>query len=232
MDNIEVILFFVELYLGAEMVRPTQERALRTRELILLAAAEEFERKGYAGTAVTKILERAGMTAGALYFHFKSKKDLALEVMNAQPQAVVPHLASRGLQRLVDLTLIWSRQLREDVLLRAGVRLAVEQGGFGVQNLNSYQNWHGIMTDCLRTAAEDGGLRPGVDPHRAATFVVGACTGVQLYSELRSGREDLTEQVVQMWELLLPGIAVPSLADSIDLDPERGNSRSEQPALG
>ena len=214
------------------MARPTQERALRTRELILLAAAEEFDRKGYAGAAITKILERAGMTAGALYFHFKSKEELALEVMNAQPQTVLPHLASRGLQRLVDLTLIWSRQLREDVLLRAGVRLAVEQGGFGVQNLNAYQNWQGIMAECLQTAGEDGELRPGVDPDRTATFVVGACTGVQLYSELRTGREDLTEQVVQMWQLLLPGVAVPSLVESIDLNPERGNSRSAQPARG
>ncbi|MFG3142517.1 ScbR family autoregulator-binding transcription factor [Streptomyces sp. NPDC048211] len=218
--------------MGAEMARPTQERALRTRELIVLAAAEEFDRNGYAGAAITKILERAGVTAGALYFHFKSKQELALEVMNAQPQTVVPHLASRGLQRLVDLTLIWSRQLREDVLLRAGVRLAVEQGGFGVQNLNAYQNWQGIMTDCLQAAEEDGQLRPGVDPDRTATFVVGACTGVQLYAELRNGREDLTEQVVQMWQLLLPGVAVADLADRIDLNPERGNSRGAQPAMG
>lgn len=226
MDNIEVVLFFVELYMGAEMARPTQERALRTRELILLAAAEEFETKGYAGAAITKILERAGVTAGALYFHFKSKQDLALAVMNAQPQSVMPHLASQGLQRLVDLTLVWSRQLREDVLLRAGVRLAVEQGGFGVESLSSYQNWHGIMADCLQTAQKNGELRSGVDPDRTATFVVGACTGVQLYSEIRTGRDDLTEQVVQMWRLLLPGIAVPGLVDSIDLDPERGNSRA------
>lgn len=117
-------------------------------------------------------------------------------------------------------------------MLRAGVRLAVEQGGFGVQNLNAYQNWQGIMAECLQTAGEDGELRPGVDPDRTATFVVGACTGVQLYSELRTGREDLTEQVVQMWQLLLPGVAVPSLVESIDLNPERGNSRSAQPARG
>lgn len=214
------------------MPRPTQERAVRTRELILLAAAEEFDKKGYAGAAITKILERAGVTAGALYFHFKSKEDLALEVMNGQPQAVVPHLASRGLQRLVDLTLIWSRQLREDVLLRAGVRLAVEQGGFGVQNLSAYQNWQNIMTDCLQNAEENGELRPGVDPDRTATFVVGACTGMQLYSELRTGREDLTEQVVQMWELLLPGLAVPSRFDEIDLNPERGDSRGTETAVG
>ncbi|MGK5732023.1 ScbR family autoregulator-binding transcription factor [Streptomyces sp. URMC 124] len=209
------------------MSRPTQERAVRTRELILKAAAEEFDENGYAGASITKIVDRAGVTAGALYFHFQSKQGLASAVMNAQSKAVEPLIGSEGLQRLVDITLVWARQLQVDPVLRAGVRLAVEQGSFGLQDASSYQDWRTIMGECLHEAARKGELREGADPDRVAAFVVGACTGVQLYAQLLNGRKDLPERTVHMWELLLPGIAVPDVADRIDLDGERGKRHDD-----
>lgn len=94
-----------------------QERAEQTRRALLLAAAEVFDEFGYAGASITRILKRAGVTAGALYFHFGSKEDLAKAVMNSQPDTLVPLLAASGLQRLIDLTLVWSWQLQRDPLL-------------------------------------------------------------------------------------------------------------------
>ncbi|WP_043265926.1 ScbR family autoregulator-binding transcription factor [Streptomyces sp. CT34] len=204
--------------------RPTQERAVRTRELLLRAGAEVFDECGYAGAGVTKILERAGLTAGALYFHFKSKEGLAKAVMNAQSGTIEPLLASEGLQRLVDITLVWAQRLQVDPVLRAGVRLSVEQGSFGVQDATAYLNWRDIMTECLRRAESDGELLPDVDPGQVAEFVVGACTGVQLYAQLVSNRADLPQRTVAMWQLLLPGIAGADVVRRIDLDPERGRA--------
>jgi AcrR family transcriptional regulator len=205
------------------MTRMAQERAVRTRELLLNAAAEVFDEYGYAGAGVTKILDRAGVTAGALYFHFKSKEGLAFEVMHAQQGAIEPPLNSHGLQRLVDITLVWSQQLRVDPLLRAGVRLAVEQGSFGLQDATTFLNWRETMRDCLREADSAGELLPGAELDRVAEFIVGACTGVQLYAHLVSGRADLPERTVRMWLLLLPGIAVPETAGRIALDVNRGH---------
>jgi AcrR family transcriptional regulator len=204
------------------MTRPPQERALRTREALLRAGAEVFDEYGYAGAGITRILERAGVTAGALYFHFKSKEGLALAIMSAQPQQIQPRLASRGLQRLVDITFIWAHELQVNPLLRAGVRLSVEQGSFGVQDPSSYLGWKDIMTDCLEVAQQEGELLPGIRSEEVAEFVVGACTGVQLYSQLVSDREDLPERTVGMWRMLLAGIAQPETIARIDLDLRRG----------
>ncbi|MEU6062846.1 helix-turn-helix domain-containing protein, partial [Streptomyces sp. NPDC047097] len=85
----------------------TQERAVRTRQAILHAAAEVLGESGFAGASITKIAERAGATTGAMYFHFKSKEDLARAVMTAQPDTVVPQLDAQGLQRIVDMTFLW-----------------------------------------------------------------------------------------------------------------------------
>ncbi len=205
------------------MAQPKQERAEQTRRALLHAAAEVFDEFGYAGASITRILKRAGVTAGALYFHFGSKEDLAKAVMNSQPETLVPLLAAGGLQRLIDLTLVWSWQLQRDPLLRAGVRLTNEQASIdGSLNADPYENFRGIMVGCLREALEAGELQPGVDPSVVAEFVVAACTGMQMYSNVVSGRRDLPERTQQMWNLILPGIAVPSVITRAETAPARG----------
>ncbi|QYA95713.1 TetR/AcrR family transcriptional regulator [Streptomyces anulatus] len=200
-----------------------QERAEQTRRALLLAAAEVFDEFGYAGASITRILKRAGVTAGALYFHFGSKEDLAKAVMNSQPDTLVPLLAASGLQRLIDLTLVWSWQLQRDPLLRAGVRLTNEQASIGDSlNADPYEKFRGIMTSCLQEAREEGELQPGIEPTVIAEFVIAACTGMQMYSNVVSGRRDLPERTQQMWNLLLPGIAVPSVITRAEATPARG----------
>jgi AcrR family transcriptional regulator len=55
---------------------PTQvERRTATRAALLAAARELFTEKGFAATGREEIAERAGVTRGALYHHFESKRD-------------------------------------------------------------------------------------------------------------------------------------------------------------
>lgn len=203
------------------MTGAKQERAVQTRKTLLLAAAEVFDEFGYAGASVNRILKRAGLTAGALYFHFESKEGLARAVMNSQPETIVPLLDSHGLQRLVDITLTWARRLQRDPLLRAGVRLTNEQTSFGLQDATPYHQWAEIMATCLRDAHERGELQAGVEPDEVGEFIVEACTGMQMFSAVASGRTDLIERVTRMWRLLLPGIAVPTIVARTETGTER-----------
>ncbi|MZD05573.1 TetR family transcriptional regulator [Streptomyces sp. SID5785] len=206
------------------MRQPKQQRAVETRAGILRAAAEVFIEAGYAGAGINRILQRAGATAGSLYFHFGSKEGLARAVMSSQSASVLPFLASEGLQRLVDITLVWAHQLQNDLMLRAGVRLTTEAGILGLGEADKpYTEWADVMRDCLQTASDLGELQAGVDPLQLAEHVVATCTGMQLFSEAAStDRADLPQRVRRMWQLLLPGIAVPATAVRIDLDPGRG----------
>ncbi|WP_420477134.1 TetR family transcriptional regulator [Noviherbaspirillum sp. ST9] len=58
------------------MVRKTKEEALETRNHLLDAAEDVFYRLGYARTTLDAVAEAAGMTRGAIYWHFKNKSDL------------------------------------------------------------------------------------------------------------------------------------------------------------
>jgi AcrR family transcriptional regulator len=205
--------------------QPKQERAIQTRKELIRAAAVVFDESGFAGASINRILKEAGVTAGALYFHFSSKKEVARAIMNAQPDTIIPWLTSEGLQRLVDITLVWAHQLQSDVVLRAGVRLTSEQGSFGVRDITPYQDWSRIMADCLRSAVDRGELQAGVEPTELAEFIVEACTGMQTYSAVASeARADLVERVVRMWRLLMPGIAVPTVIARTEVNPARAKA--------
>src|SRR5690348_16872959 len=57
-------------------VRPPRtqaERTARTRAALIGAARALFAERGYAGAGREEIVERAGVTRGAMYHHFASK---------------------------------------------------------------------------------------------------------------------------------------------------------------
>ncbi|MFE9400173.1 hypothetical protein ACFYNY_00145 [Streptomyces sp. NPDC006530] len=105
---------------------------------------------------------------------------------------------------------------------RAGGRLTNEQNSFGVEDATPYQEWAQIMQECLEVAREKGELADGVNAHMVAEFVVAACTGMQVYSWIVSGRKNLSERAVQMWKILLPCIATPSGAAGAKVSTRRG----------
>ena len=55
------------------MVRRTKEDALETRNRILDAAVEVFNRQGVAQTSLNDVAAEAGVTRGAIYWHFANK---------------------------------------------------------------------------------------------------------------------------------------------------------------
>jgi len=58
------------------MVRKTKEEALVTRGNILDAAEHLFQAQGVSGTSLHDIAQAAGVTRGAVYWHFKDKGEL------------------------------------------------------------------------------------------------------------------------------------------------------------
>jgi TetR/AcrR family acrAB operon transcriptional repressor len=58
------------------MVRRTKEEAQATRGHILDTAELVFEQRGVSGTSLQEIAKAAGLTRGAIYWHFRDKADL------------------------------------------------------------------------------------------------------------------------------------------------------------
>jgi TetR/AcrR family acrAB operon transcriptional repressor len=58
------------------MVRRTKEEALATRHQILDAAERVFHERGVSRTSLHEIAQAAGVTRGAIYWHFEDKADV------------------------------------------------------------------------------------------------------------------------------------------------------------
>ena len=84
-------------------MKRTREEAEQTRERLLDAAEQVFQRKGVSRTSLEDIAREAGLTRGALYWHFKDKSDVfaaivdrlnaplvALEIAGADPDEPEP----------------------------------------------------------------------------------------------------------------------------------------------
>jgi AcrR family transcriptional regulator len=70
----------------------------QTRERLLKAAIAVFDRKGYAAASIREIVERAGVTKPALYYHFGSKEGLLGAVLQ-EGERHLRDIAARALAR-------------------------------------------------------------------------------------------------------------------------------------
>lgn len=109
-----------------------QERAARTRRAIIDAAAELFDGRGMKSTGLLDISRAAGVSKGALYFHFDSKYALAFAVWR-EARARVRALADDHLDRhrptlasMAGFSSAVTGRLRQDPVVRAGMRLEAE----------------------------------------------------------------------------------------------------------
>ncbi|GAA1144885.1 AcrR family transcriptional regulator [Kitasatospora gansuensis] len=194
-----------------------QERAARTRKILVDAAALEFDRDGYEGTSLARISKAAGISSGAVTFHFAHKGALAGAILGqgrAAAREVLEKVAGDGADPLgatVRLTLELARLLESDVVVRAAARLAREQS----RTLPGwYCVWLPTVRQWLAEAGAAGLLRPGVQSDVLATTVGYLLTGLELRIRARAfGPEEgaadgpAVEQLERIWRLVLRGVA-------------------------
>ncbi|MEU7555702.1 ScbR family autoregulator-binding transcription factor [Streptomyces sp. NPDC044571] len=199
-----------------------QVRAIRTRRTILSAAAKVFEENGYQAATISEILGAAGVTKGALYFHFRSKEDLAQGVLAEQDQQIfVPHRACK-VQEVVDVVMLHAHRLQTDPMVRAGVRLTMDQQAEGLDRSGPFLRWSEVGLELLEKAQAQGELLPHVDPRETADVIVGSFAGIQSMSQAVCDYADLVVRVSALMRHVLPSVALPSVLASLDLSEARG----------
>ncbi|MEU6556230.1 ScbR family autoregulator-binding transcription factor [Streptomyces sp. NPDC046915] len=187
-----------------------QVRAARTRQALIVAAAETFADEGYALATLPAISKRAGVSAGALHFHFASKDDLAREVESVAADSV-EKLAERcrftadtSLQSLVHATSGLLLAVARDPVVRAGFKLSGDPSR--KNGAEMLQWWQRQVHDFVVEARDAGELAEDVSVEAATTVVVAATLGLQAL-----GSADRTylsaERMSQFWAFLLPRLA-------------------------
>ncbi|GHE15599.1 ScbR family autoregulator-binding transcription factor [Streptomyces alanosinicus] len=202
-----------------------QERAVRTRNGLIRSAAEVFDDMGYAAARQAVICQRAGVSLGALHFHFENTGTLAAQVEQEAAaifRALLPPPGSRGsgshLQTLVDTSHTLVAGLGSDVVLRAGFRLNNDATFPREPGRPDFRaEWEQCVQRLLEEAERARELVPGVAPHQAVTAIVAITTGVEILG--RDSRGWLSPyRLTGLWTFLLGGLAAEDVAPHLHPD--------------
>ncbi|MFD4660749.1 ScbR family autoregulator-binding transcription factor [Kitasatospora sp. NPDC058444] len=212
-----------------------QERSERTRGRLVAAGAALFDRRGYAGATLGEIAAAAGVTKGALYFHFASKEELAREVFwqaEGSLRSVCAELraASSPLQGLIDAGYWLVDALGADPVIRAAFRLGREDTGWQTTSATAgpavadagqpafadmrgfHGVWAGLVRDLLAGARRAGELRDRSGGLGAETLLVTAACGLEVVFADGCPAEERSRRVGALWDWLLPCLVPPGTA--------------------
>ncbi len=172
------------------MARKTKEEAERTRQALLQAALTVFSQKGYTAATLEEIAHAAGVTRGAIYWHFHSKAELYTTLVaevSAQTEGVVNRAAAEGgsfldIFRRVMIRLL--ELLEEDATFRAVQELVlfkteiVPELREGMKlKAATFRAIEARVAAVLQTGMASGAVRADLDPvigaRAALTYING-----------------------------------------------------------
>jgi len=165
------------------MARRTKEEAAATRDSILDAAEKLFVEQGVSRTTLQHIASAAGVTRGAIYWHFDDKGALfnammeratlpfecALSVLGKAEEAHVLDDLRTFIVEIFRVTETNPQARRVFEIASLKVEFVSEMDAVRVRRRQSQGDWMAQVVERL-TLAQDGGLiKPDADPQLLAT---------------------------------------------------------------
>jgi AcrR family transcriptional regulator len=188
-----------------------QARSETTRQKILDAAMDLFSEVGYATAGLGEIIERAGMTKGALYHHFDSKEALATAIIEQGTTLTsdafrrVCESSSPALENVIHGVFVVTDLLVSDKKARTAEQLTRALAEFNPAATQVWSSRLDAITAQARLAIAEGDLRDGLDSEVVSESILNAMLGAELLAKTADGN-DHTKRLTRSLELLLPAI--------------------------
>lgn len=204
-----------------EVITAEDGKASRTRAQVLSAAARIFRDRGYKAATMRDIAQEAGMEAGSIYYHFRSKNEILDEVLD---------IGLRALLRGVSATLSQESHFpdhrsRIAAAIRTHMEYLFRLSEFTSANIRIYgqlpeqvrarhqpirHKYANLWDDCLRKAQESGELRSDIKVVPLRQAMLGALNWtVEWFNpekDQHDGYYSLPELIVMLQSLLLDGL--------------------------
>ena len=187
-----------------------------TRRSIVDAAARLFSERGYATSSLSDIVAGTGMTKGAVYWHFPSKQDIALDIVRQMYESWPALLKATieahedSLEALVAVTYTAAEQFTQDLIVQAAKRLLAELPAEALVELpQPYVGWERALTALIAEGQARGQINTDIDAAGAAQVIVASFFGMQQVSYELTGRRDLEKRLDAFWTLARPRLQPP-----------------------
>jgi AcrR family transcriptional regulator len=196
---------------------PTESAEPSARQRLLDSAVHLFTERGYAATSVREIVESAGLTKPALYYHFRSKEGIYLAILHDLARTADEGIAARRvesgpvrdrIERFLLGIFDLFEQNRTHVRFVNAVFWGPRQGAPPFDFDTFHQKLLTVLGQIVVEGIASGELR-AADPEDATLALMGVLSFSMDYSlahpELGLGRDGLRRAI----DLLFAGLAAP-----------------------
>jgi TetR/AcrR family transcriptional regulator, transcriptional repressor for nem operon len=175
-----------------------------TKELLLQKAGQLFNTKGYKATSISEITDATGLTKGAIYKHFGSKKQLEEDALMHLARQMFDLIrlrikeqdtAANKLRAL--FTFFEMYMVKPPVkggcpLLNVAIEADDAHPGLRKKAMGMLQ----LLRDAVHTLLDNGirykQLKPGIDKDYYATIIIASLEGAIMMSKLNRSSDDIS----------------------------------------
>jgi AcrR family transcriptional regulator len=178
---------------------PHQPRALRTRNTILAAARRIFAELSYDGATVDDVAKAAGCSKGAFYFHFSSKEQVLLALLDTWADERTRQLRAALPEDLLETLLVpetsggWGPRLLLEFWQQAGRSRRLQQKLGSIE-----RSWRKLIEEGL-SDGQRSGVAPAITAQLALALhhglVVEGCLGQISRARAKACADALQRQV-------------------------------------
>jgi len=175
-----------------------------TKERILDASLELLHRRGYYDTSINDIIDNSGVKKGSLYFHYKSKDVLFIEVLNEaleryekQINEGVNHTAASD--QIIDMIdAITGYHVNGDIskgCLFGNMALEIGHDGSDISILveGFFKRWENKFISLLTRAEKNGEIKLKEPARALARMILASVEGGVLLSKISGDTESLKD---------------------------------------
>jgi len=202
-------------------MRRTKEEAAITREQLLKKALAVFSRKGYQATTLQDIAQEAGLTRGAIYWHFGSKAELYNTLVREyadRGNSIIQRAVAEGGSLIDILRRVFVRQLQvveddpemralmELYLFKTGLIPELEQGR--QQRAESTIELIAMLSEIMQQGIDAGILRSDIESINLARSYLALQNGLIQLWLTQPDQFSLKANAENFADILIAGIQI------------------------
>ncbi|MCP9755503.1 TetR/AcrR family transcriptional regulator [Lacihabitans sp. CCS-44] len=177
-------------------------KAAATRLNILHKAFELIYAKGYQTTSIDEIIATTKVTKGAFFYHFKSKDEMGLAIINEILKPTMEESFIKPLENATEpIGVIY--QMMYDLLFNNEF-LKLEYGcpaGNLTQEMTPWnvefsevlssltRKWHSTLEKLIEIGKKNGNIRPNVNAAQVAYFVMSGYWGIRNFGKVYKSKD-------------------------------------------
>jgi len=192
----------------------------------MAAAIDCFARFGYQGASIDRIARHAGVTKGALYYHFRDKEQLLFEAVSERVGEFEHHVLSEvgpssdtlaSLTRVIDACFFHATvSNHRRFIITLMIEALDTNPQLSVKFRRILRRMRAFLADVVRRGQQAGSVRGDVEPEQTAAVIAGAIMGAEIQHYQDPDEVDLRRVLDTL---------VAQLADWLEPRPERAAVR-------